>query len=59
MKQILKLSYTETQTLDEKGCVYALRDKATYLVERFEDKYIVTVFSTDIQVIKNYQMGLV
>lgn len=55
----LNLTYDETKKLEKDGCVYCLRDKTTYLVEQMDNRYIVTVFTTNIEVVKSYQHELV
>lgn len=54
----LKLTFDETQKLDKDGCVYALRDGVTYLIEAFGSKYIVTTFSLNVDVVKSYQQEI-
>ena len=54
----LQLTYDETQKLDETGSVYALRENATWLVEKQGSKYLVQMFSYQVDVIKTYQKEL-
>ena len=54
----LKLTFDETQKLDKDGCVYALRDGVTYLIEVFGSKHIVTTFSANVEIVKSYQQEI-
>ena len=51
----LRLTPSETKKLDEVGSVYALRESGAYLVEKMTNKYMVTIFCSNVEVIKNYQ----
>ena len=51
----IKLTFNETEKLEEKGFVYAIRESGVYLIELIENRYTIQFFPVHSKVILTYQ----